>query len=381
MSAKVGSLEAEAALHELSLATRIPVGSLQGALASSRFARSKLPTVWSAWVAGIVGAAHVGVIVDKAHRLQRPESLLRLDDEVVRIATERTVAQLRRWLARFADRTEPDLADRRHREARRERRVYVEVGDDGMSWLSALIPITEAAVIDQKLETLARNSGFSAGDVRTHEQKRADVFSDLILGKRSNGDTEPSGTASRIDIGVVVPIQSLMGLGDAPGELIDRSTSVPAAYIRSLATRPGTIFWRLLTDQRGNLLDVSRIGRFATGDLDMAIRFRDGTSVFPTSIVPAVNCDNDHTISFPGPTTASNLGALHRRAHRLKTSGHLSVRQPEPGVFEWTTSTGHIHTHRPEPLPTAEWDESPWFAPELVNAISQEINEGYGLAA
>ena len=75
-SLRAGRMEAEAALHELSLATRVPVGSLQGALAAARFARTKLPAVWEGWEAGLVGAAHIGSIVDKAHRLQRPSNAL-----------------------------------------------------------------------------------------------------------------------------------------------------------------------------------------------------------------------------------------------------------------------------------------------------------------
>ena len=372
---RAGKLEAEAALHELSLALKVPVGSLQGALAAARLARTKLPSVWEAWEAGVIGAAHVGLIVGTAHRLKRAGSINRLDNEVVAIGKDRTVTQLRRWLARFVDRVEPDMCDKRHREACRERRVYVEVGEDGMSWLSALLPSAEAAAIDTLVEAAARVMANTDqyGDDRTHDQKRADAFSDVLLGVSA----EDSGRAgARVDIGVVVPIQSLLGLSDAPGETIDRSASVPASYLRSLALREGTLFWRLLTDERGNLLDVVRIGRFATGDLGMALRFRDGTSVFPTSTVPANDCDYDHTEDYPAPTTATNLGALHRRAHRLKTEGLLSVRQTRPGTFTWDTSTGHTYTRKPEPLPTTGWDHEPWFDPGLTRAIAMEIETG-----
>ena len=381
---RAGKLEAEAALHELSLAVKVPVGSLQGALAAARLARTKLSHVWEAWVAGAIGAAQVGLIVGTAHRLKRDGSIIRLDNEVVAISKERTVTQLRRWLARFVDRVEPDMGDKRHREARRERRVYVEAGDDGMSWLSALLPSIEAAAIDTLVEAAARvmASTDQYGDDRTHDQKRADAFSDVLLGNTGTGTSAGANPKqSRVDIGVVVPIQSLLGLSDAPGETIDRSASVPASYLRSLALRTDTLFWRLLTDEGGNLLDVTRIGRFATGDLGMALRFRDGTSVFPTSIVPANDCDYDHTEAYPAPTTATNLGALHRRAHRLKTEGLLSVRQTEPGTFEWDTSTGHTYTRTPEPLPTTGWDHEPWFDPGLTQAIEEEINRGYESSA
>ncbi|MDQ3158028.1 MAG: 13E12 repeat family protein [Actinomycetota bacterium] len=374
--AATGSLEASAAIHELSLALTVPVGTLQSALAAARLARANLPSVWRAWHAGTISSAHVGAIVEKAYRLRRPDSLVRLDQEVTLVAPTRTVSQLRRWLGRFVSRVEPDLAEQRHDQALRDRRVYVEPGEDGMSWLSALIPSVEAAEIDNKLERLARHIG--SDDGRTHDQKRADVLAESLLGTVCS---TVAGTKPGTNIGVVVPIQSLMGVSEAPGELADRSASVPASYIRSMALRPGTIFWRLLTGERGNLLDVARLGRFAPADLQMAIQFRDGTSVFPTSEVSAANCDADHTLAHPAPTTAANLGSLHRRAHRLKTEGLLSVRQPEPGVFVWTTSTGHTYQRRPEPLPVAPWNQAPWFASEFLDAIEQEVQAGYALGA
>ncbi len=42
-----------------------------------------------------------------------------------------------------------------------------------------------------------------------------------------------------------------------------------------------------------------------------------------------------------GRTAVDNLGPLCRRDHRLKTDGGYTLRQTEPGVFEWTSRTGH----------------------------------------
>lgn len=109
----------------------------------------------------------------------------------------------------------------------------------------------------------------------------------------------------------------------------------------------------------------------------MAIRFRDGTSVFPTSTVPASDCDTDHTMAYPAATTAANLGALHRRAHRLKTAGTLSVTQTEPGIFDWTTSTGHHYQRSPDPLPAQLWNPDPWFTPEFIAHTEQDIANGF----
>ena len=234
-----------------------------------------------------------------------------------------------------------------------------------MAYLTALVSELDAAAIDTRLDSEARS--LPSSDTRTHDQARADAFCDLLLG--GTGEN----TATTTTIGVIVPIQSLMGLSDAPGELADRSASIPAHLIRSEAIKPGTLFWRLLTDGQGNLLDAVKMGRFATGDLGQAIRFRDGTSVFPTSVVPADRSDLDHTNAYPAPTTAANLGPLHRKAHNLKTAGLLSLRQPEPGVFEWTTRTGHRYTHTADPLPTTNWEDSA-FPQELIHAIEAGLD-------
>ncbi|MCW2839413.1 MAG: hypothetical protein JWR55_896, partial [Aeromicrobium sp.] len=59
---------------------------------------------------------------------------------------------------------------------------------------------------------------------------------------------------------------------------------------------------------------------------------------------------------WPADTSAANTGPLNRRVHNLKTEGLIRMRQTSPGVFEWTTRTGHTYTRHPEPVPTAAWD-------------------------
>lgn len=84
------------------------------------------------------------------------------------------------------------------------------------------------------------------------------------------------------------------------------------------------------------------------------IQLRDATCVFPWCSHPARRCDLDHTIAFdpaaategrpePGPTTTSNLGALCRRHHRLKTHGRWRITQPTSGTFYWTSPHGHTY--------------------------------------
>ena len=92
------------------------------------------------------------------------------------------------------------------------------------------------------------------------------------------------------------------------------------------------------------------------------IILRDGTCVFPWCTRPARACDVDHVVPYdhdaesegraqPGPTQTSNLAALCRQHHRLKTHSAWRYRVTGPGEFEWTSP--HGHTFRRDPSGTS----------------------------
>ena len=97
---------------------------------------------------------------------------------------------------------------------------------------------------------------------------------------------------------------------------------------------------------------------------------RDRTCVFPWCTRPARGCDVDHVVEFdhqaeaegrpqPGPTTTSNLAALCRSHHRLKTHSAWRYDMAAPGVFEWTSPHGHRYRrdrHSTTALDTREPD-------------------------
>jgi len=156
-------------------------------------------------------------------------------------------------------------------------------------------------------------------------------------------------------IGVIISAQSLLGYSNTPGQLTDRSALIPADLIRTLARQPGTLFYRLLTDDKGNLLDVTELGRFPSRKLGNAIDFRDGTCTNPICTTPAHKCDHDHVIPVPeGPTTAENLQNHCRPEHRAKThAGHKNSR--EGNTTTWTTPTGHTYRTTDQPFPVEQW--------------------------
>ena len=176
--------------------------------------------------------------------------------------------------------------------------------------------------------------------------------------KRARPTACPGQPPPRVTIGVVVSIQSLFGFSESPGELADRSALVPASLVRELAGHQGTLFYRLLTDPVGNLLDVTELGRFPSRKLTAALRFRDGVCTSPICHLAAQRCDLDHAVPWPqGPTAAGNLGPACRNDHRAKTHGGFGVTMSADGTT-WTTPTGHRYRTATDPLPVEEWPDT-----------------------
>jgi len=343
-----GRRRVDSAVHELSLAMTLPVPTIERRVARARRLRSTMPAVWQAWHDGRISTTIVTSIDRAATRLVHAESVAGLDDIAVDRLARLTPGQATRWLDSWVERTEADESSRRHEIAHRDRKVTLRPLGDGMTRLTADLTSTDAAAAMQSLSKAAHQ--LPADDDRTIDQARADVLVDTLLDRREGG------LGYRAVIGVTVPLSSLMGFSDAPGELTDRSATIPAHVVRAAMRDPKSLLYRLVTDDVGNLLTVQWLGRTAPTRLDQVLEFRDGTSVFPTSSVPARLCDDDHSEPWPAETSAANTGPLNRRAHNLKTEGHLRLRQPKPGTFEWTTRTGHTYTRSPAPLPVADWD-------------------------
>jgi hypothetical protein len=155
-----------------------------------------------------------------------------------------------------------------------------------------------------------------------------------------------------VTIGIVVTASALFGYNNAPGQLADRSSLIPADIVRDLAAQPGTLFHRLITDDSGNLLQVNELGRFPSRKLGLAVRYRDPVCATPTCHTPATRCDLDHLTPVPeGSTTGVNLGAECRGEHRAKTHGGHRIARTGPHSIEWTTPTGHRYSADDPPLP------------------------------
>ncbi len=401
---------------ELALLLRDQPYQVRCLLARSRRLAADLPTVWEAFQRGELDAEQIRVIDRVARRVTEASTLAAIDEQAVDAAQTRSPKQLTVWLLRLVVQLEPLAFQQRHRRALAERRVTVIQGADGIGYVTGEVSAADAAAIDGMLAAVARSLG--AEDPRTEQQRRSDLFADLLLGRlastkpdHDDEDAKPqtirSGWKSKTltptpancsapscnvwmvtvnpsanrsmprritqrrqaakfvrrprkhRIGVVVPLASLLGATDAPGELADRSGFLPGETLRdqiaeTLDPDPHdeVLFTRLLTDDGGRLLDTTELGRYPSARLAQAIKIRAGTCRHPTCTVPADRCDLDHHEPWPhGPTSATNMDPLCRRHHRAKTFAWLATLRDHDGV-DWTMPDAEHYRCVDEPLPT-----------------------------
>jgi len=405
----------EFAADELAAMLREQPYQVRCLLARSRRLAADLPTVWEAFQCGELDPEQIRVIDRIARRVTEPSTLAALDEKAVDAAQTRCPKQLAVWLLRLVVQLEPLAFEQRHRRALAERRVTVIQGVDGLGYVTGEVSAADAAAIDGMLAAAARSLG--AADPRTEQQRRSDLFADLLLGRlslaepeadkehtdradwlevedidpetgellgthlqRLDGDGELTdeqvdATTSRLGavqtssrrkrprqrrIGVVVPLASLLGASDAPAELADRSGFIPGEMLREQIaeavdsdSQDELLFTRLLTDDGGRLLDTTELGRYASARLAQAIKIRAGTCRFPTCTVPADRCDLDHHEPIPRGVTSATNMDPFCRRHHRGKTFAWLACVRDDYGVDWTMPDAEHYRCVDDPLPTA----------------------------
>ncbi len=175
----------EFAAMEIGLAITTTKHAVQRTVGIAARLGQEAPDAWDAWLAGEIDQLKAAKINRALLRLTRTSSKQLLNALVVPVATCKTAELLGRWLNQFVANIEPDQTDELLRRSLADRYVSVRPDLDGISFLSAAMSSIDATAIDQVLDALAGQA--EPGDLRTHQQRRADVLVDLLLGRASNG--------------------------------------------------------------------------------------------------------------------------------------------------------------------------------------------------
>lgn len=185
----------------------------------------------------------------------------------------------------------------------------------------------------------------------TPDEHRAGGFAGTEAGPAPPGTIDPRLLSLRPTVAVTVPVLTLLGRSEEPGNL-DGYGPIDPATARALAANAPS-FIRILTHpETGAVLSVGRDRYAVPADLRTWLRLRDQTCRFPGCSRVAVRCDVDHTVAFReggarGRTDAGNLAHLCRKHHRLKHTTRWSVEQRLDGELTWTSPTGRHYASRP----------------------------------
>ncbi|WP_430647557.1 DUF222 domain-containing protein [Agromyces sp. GXS1127] len=362
-----------AVIAELATALRVPERTMSRLVSEAWTLSTRLPATLDGLRCGRLDESHARVVVDETADLDDPEALARLDAELAARAETVTAATLRRAARRLREQVLAETLAERHASARAERRVELEPARDGMAWLHVYLPAEDAHLIRNRLKRIGleasgrsgsasravagtdadsgRGTGSTADpDPRTPDQLRADVVRDLLLhGVPPVGDAFHVAAAGiRPTVHVTVPVMTLLGHDDAPGEL-DGYGPISPEVARELAAHAPS-FTRLLTHPvSGTVLDVDRASYRPPADLARWLRVRDETCRFPGCNRAAIGCDLDHSEDWAdgNPTAFYNLAHLCAAHHHLKHQTSWSLRHREDGAIEWRSPAGRLHVTEP----------------------------------
>ncbi len=311
--------------------------------------RERLPEVGRLFLAGEIDYRSFQTIVFRTDLITDTDALGRVDARLAlrlsrypSLTQGRLAAEVDRAVAR-ADRD----AVRRAKEAFRDRFVDV-LKDADMSYVTANVMATTGQALDRRLNELAAT--VCDADPRTREQRRADALGAVAAGVDrlvcgcGSPDCAAAGRVSSRDvvIHVVADRSTVDGSGTVPGLMPGADGLISAEMVAEMA-KTARLQPVVLPG------DAPEPHYTPSAKLADFVRCRDLTCRAPGCDRPATDCDLDHTVAYcdGGWTHASNLKALCRKHHLLKTFGGWRDKQLPDGTVIWVLADGHTHVTTP----------------------------------
>jgi Domain of unknown function (DUF222) len=227
---------------------------------------TRLPGTKAALEAGTI-SRYKAEIIARATALLQDEEARAAEAEVLDRAARLTPGGLRAAIARAVMKAAPKTARERREIAAKDARVERWLQDTGNAALMGCeLPPAEALAADEQITARAKELR-AAGVEGDMDQLRARAFLDLLLGKDSRprqdgaaapaakpaGGAAPGGFAARITL--TVPLATLAGLADRPGELGGLGPVDPwlaRDLAAAAAANPRTTWCLTATDSQGH---------------------------------------------------------------------------------------------------------------------------------
>jgi hypothetical protein len=297
---------------------------------------------------------HASVFVEIVEPVEE-ELRERVVPQAVRLAETLPLGTFRRELRKLVETVRATTLEERHREAVKERRVYLTPSVDGMASVTWYGPAVEARAMHNRLTGMAKAlAAEQGGETRTLDQLRADIMGDLLVDGHVAGHPK-AVRGVRATIFATVPALSLLDdeiAAKSEPPTVEGVGPIPLSVARQLAG--GAKGWiRVLTHpETGIALSFGRKKYKPPPELRRFVQWRAGRCLWPGCGMPAERCELDHTIAWKdgGPTDACNLCPLCAGHHTVKHHGGWKVRQLEgrDGAVEWTSPMGRVYVVEPE---------------------------------
>jgi hypothetical protein len=340
-----------AAAAEVAAALRISQGLAASRLRYARAMRERLPKVGAVFRAGDIGYLMFQTIVFRTDLIEDVEVLAAVDAALA--------ANLARWPSMTRGRLGAQIdkivatadadAVRRRKEFVADREVCIADGVGGIAEIHASLLTPDAHALDKRLDALAGT--VCERDPRSRDQRRADALGALACGAdrlgcrcgRADCAAGKRPAPSPVVIHVIAERSVLDGVAKAPASELGADGLIAPELVAELAA----------TAKLSPLIHPGEAapehGYIPSKALADFVRCRDLTCRWPGCDRPATDCDLDHTIPYAdgGPTHASNLKALCRTHHLVKTFWGWREQQLPDGTLILTSPAGHTYVTTP----------------------------------
>jgi hypothetical protein len=233
----------------------------------------------------------------------------------------------------IAYRLDPHAVVERAAKAENERTVTIRPAPDTMTYVTALLPVTQGVSVYAAL----RRQADTCCDGRSRGQVMADTLVERVTGR-------DAAVPAPIAVNLVLSDDTLLGGATAPADLCGYGP-IPAAVARAMVVgalanrRSRATLRRLYAHPRsGALVAMESRARLFPRGLAAFIELRDQRCRTPYCDAPIRHRDHARPWADGGPTTADNgLGSCERCNYAKEAAG-----------WRVSTSTDETHTHTAE---------------------------------
>jgi len=335
---------------ELAAALRISRALASRYMSDAEVMRERLPKVGECLAAGDINYAMFNVIAHRTALITDEQALAAVDEQLA-LRAPRWPSLTRGRLAMRVDtivlRVDRDAIRRTNKEVK-DRYLNVSQSLSGVAEVYGNVFASTASALDRRLDELAGT--VCGADPRTKAQRRADALTALVAGADrmmcTCGDSGCAGMRGRLrDRNVVIHVVAdrscVDGAGTTPGYMGGVDELIPPQVVAELAKSATLLPLTFPTAVEPRYTPSAGLADF--------VRCRDLTCRAPGCDQPAVHCDIDHTVPYAdgGLTHPSNLKALCRKHHLLKTFWGWRDRQLADGTVIWTLPSGHVYVTSP----------------------------------